>query len=224
MAELAEKTKSLLEFLKAAAALRRGRVAAYGEGDRLLWLADVPSHLPECRSPFFATDAGVMSDVWLEVRKRRMPARPPVPDAIRNWVSEDDLDNVETEPQLLAEITVPVEREFEADDAASQEGDAIPREISEVRRLEDYPEIQGAWLQYPARSPWGPAVHRGRLANPARPAGAPSMPGHRFEFLSAYGGGEAPAEPDEELPRPHMHVRAAWHAIEDGEERHQRGL
>lgn len=74
------------------------------------WLADVPSHLPECRSPFFATDAGVMSDVWLEVRKRRMPARPPVPDAIRNWVSEDDLDNVETEPQLLAEITVPVER------------------------------------------------------------------------------------------------------------------
>ena len=107
-----------------------------------------------------------MSDVWLEVRKRRMPARPPVPDAIRNWVSEDDLDNVETEPQLLAEITVPVEREFEADDAASQEGDAIPREISEVRRLEDYPEIQGAWLQYLVErwEPWAQEVRRWREA------------------------------------------------------------
>lgn len=100
----------LLAFLKATATIRRKRVSSYGPADEVLWFADVPKERDECRSPFLTDKPDELGGLWLEVRKKRMPARPPVPRVVADWVRAEDLDQPENEPQLLPETTLIVER------------------------------------------------------------------------------------------------------------------
>lgn len=46
MVQQLSKSRQLLAFFKDLATLRRKRVTAYGSGDRVLWLADLPHDLP----------------------------------------------------------------------------------------------------------------------------------------------------------------------------------
>ncbi|MCP9456463.1 MAG: hypothetical protein NNA18_10200, partial [Nitrospira sp.] len=93
MASTTEKTGALLRFLREAATLRRKRIAAYGAGDTLLWLADLPQDLPHtwkdaCKSAFVADNPAEVPDLWLEVRKKRKPTLPPLPRALQDWVPQ----------------------------------------------------------------------------------------------------------------------------------------
>lgn len=100
--------------------------------------------------------------MWLQVRKRQMPPRPPVPEACREWVCTEDLDRPDQEPQLRAEITVLVEREAPDPDAPPEKQSKRHEKVSEVRALEDHPEVQDAWLDYLVYrwEPWAREMER----------------------------------------------------------------
>lgn len=162
LTSLAGKSAALLQLLKDTATLRRRRIPAYGAGDKLLWFGQAPRDRHECRSAFHADNPAELPDLWLEVRKKRMPPRPPVPDVVKDWIRPQDLDQADQEPQLLPEITVLVERSV-ADPAAPHErGRTVVEKVPQVRRLKDHPEVEDAWLEYLVNQwePWARAMRR----------------------------------------------------------------
>ncbi len=160
--DLANKSKSLLTFLRATATLRRKRIPAYGRDDKVLWFCDVPTDRPECHSPFNADEPGEMADLWLEVRKKRMPIRPVLPEAVNDWIRPQDLDQVREEPDLLTEITVLVEKNVPDPGSPPDSGRTVIERVPEVQRLQDHPEVQDAWLEYLVNrwSPWAKEMRR----------------------------------------------------------------
>ena len=157
-----DKGAALLAFLKATARIRRKRVSSYGTADKVLWLADIPRERGECRSPFLTEKPEELAGLWLEVRKKRMPARPPVPQVVADWVRADDLDQPEKEPELLPEITVLVERRVPDPDAPHDTQRAIVETVPELRRLVDHREVEDAWLEYLVEKwePWAKEMRR----------------------------------------------------------------
>jgi len=157
-----DKGAALLAFLKASATIRRKRISSYGPGDKLLWFADVPTERAECRSPFLTDKREDLGGLWLEVRKKRLPARPPVPQAVADWVRAEDLDQPEKAPELRPEITVLVERQVR-DPGAPPEGQRTVAETGpELRRLADHPKLEDAWLEYLVNKwkPWAKEMRR----------------------------------------------------------------
>ena len=157
-----DKGAALLAFLKAAATIRRKRISSYGSGDKVLWFADIPRERAECRSPFLTDKREELGGLWLEVRKKRMPARPPAPDDVKDWVRAEDLDQPEKDPELRPEITVLVERQVR-DPGAPPEGQRTVVETGpELRRLADHPEVEDAWLEYLVNKwePWAKEMRR----------------------------------------------------------------
>jgi very-short-patch-repair endonuclease len=157
-----EKGIALLHLLKDAATLRRKRVASYGSGDKLVWFADVPRGRPECRSPFLTDNPGEFGDVWLEVRKKRVPTRPSVPEAVADWVRANALDQADKEPELLSEITVLIEKRVPDLDAPPESGNTVVEKVPELKRLRDHPEVEDAWLEYLVNKwePWAEEMRR----------------------------------------------------------------
>jgi len=164
---VAQKSAALLRFLKDTVTLRRKRVPAYGASDKLLWFGEVPRDRPEIRSAFFTDNPSEFPDLWLEVRKKRMPPRPPVPEILRDWIRPQDLDEVGHEPEVLPEITVLVERRVPDPNAPPQQGRTVAENVPEVRRLEDHPEVQDAWLEYLVNQwdPWAQEMRRWQEAH-----------------------------------------------------------
>ena len=152
-----DKGTDLLAFLEATATLRRRRFSTYGDGDRVVWFGDVPAGHAECRSPFLVENAEDLGELWLEIRKKRMPMRPPVPEAVADWVYPEELDQTEREPDLFAEIFVLVEVEQDLLDFGNP-----PEMRSELRRLEDHPEVEEVWLEYLVDQwePWAKEMRR----------------------------------------------------------------
>jgi len=157
-----DKGAALLAFLKATATIRRKRISSYGKGDSLLWFADVPKARAECRSPFLADKPKELTGLWLEVRKKLMPARPPAPQVVAEWVRAADLDQPEKEPELLPEITVLVERRVPDPDAPHDIQRTIVETVPELRRLVDHREVEDAWLEYLVErwEPWALEMRR----------------------------------------------------------------
>jgi hypothetical protein len=157
-----DKGVALLNFLKATATLRRKRVSSYGPEDRVLWLAEVPRGYPECRSPFLTDKPDDSGGLWLEVWKKRMPERPPVPKDVADWVRAEELDQSEKEPELLREIRVIVERQVPDPDAPQDSPRTIVQQVPELRRLEDHPDVQNTWLEYLVEKwePWAQEMRR----------------------------------------------------------------
>lgn len=161
------KTGALLSFLKAVATLRRKRVATYGSTDRVLWLNELPRDLSPawkgaCRSAFFADKPDDLPDLWLEVRKKHKPEFPPLPEELRDWVDQkyqqhpDEYIYKEVSDLLSLlkdEITVLVEPS-DSNMSAGAMG-ACAEQISELRRLRDYPGIEDVWLEY-LENQWKP--------------------------------------------------------------------
>jgi len=156
-----EKSKALLAFLRDAAGLRRKRIPAYNTTDAI-WFAEVTKDRPECRSAFHADNPADFPDLWLEVRKKRMPSRPAVPGPVSDWLRPQDLDQADREPELLPEITVLVERRVPDPNAPSDQGRTVSEKVPEVRRLKDHPEVEDAWLEYLVNQwePWAHEMHR----------------------------------------------------------------
>ena len=147
---------ALLHFLAANAALRRRRVVSYGASDRVMWLGELPRERPECRSPFLSDSLDGTSDFWLQVDKKQEPKRPPVPDSVADWVSTDDLDQFDTEPELFAEIPVPdAQHTLDLGDGPAP---------AQLLLLIDHPNVQDVWLSYLGDEwqPWAERMDRWR--------------------------------------------------------------
>jgi len=159
---MSSKGTALLCFLKDAATLRRQRIPAYRTSDRVLWFSSLPKDRTECRSPFLAAELGEGPDFWLEVRKARLPIRPPVPEMVAEWVRPEDLDQPDREPELLPEITILVEQELPDPDAPPEQPRAIIEKVPQLRRLQDHPEVEEAWLEYLMHhwEPWAEKMRR----------------------------------------------------------------
>jgi len=159
---LGEKSAALLRFLKDAATLRRRRVPAYGVGDKVLWLSDVPKDRPECRSSFISDRPAEFPDLWLEVRKKRKPVLPPLPELVKDWVRPQDLDQVDQEPELLPEITVLIEKKVPDPGGPPEQDRTVIEKIPEVRHLKDHSEVENVWLDYLVnyREPWKQEMRR----------------------------------------------------------------
>ena len=74
-----------------------------------------------------------------------------------DWVRPDDLDRTEREPGLYPEITVLVEVEQDRLEFSNP-----PEMRPELRRLDDYPEVEEAWLEYLVDQwePWAKEMRR----------------------------------------------------------------
>ena len=156
------KGTNLLSFLKDVATLRRKRITAYAPGDKLIWFADVPRDRLECRSAFIAENPAEFPDLWLEVRKKRMPARPSVPEVVKDWVRPRDLELANQEPELLPEITLLVETRVPDPNALPEQGRTVVEKVPEVRCLKDHREVEDAWLEYLVNhwEPWKKEMDR----------------------------------------------------------------
>lgn len=144
------------------ATLRRKRNPTYGAADKLLWLGEVPKDQPECCSAFFVDNAAEFPDLWLEVRKKRMPSRQSVPEVVKDWVRPQDLDQTDQEPELLPESTILVEREVPDPDAPAEQSRTVIEKVPEVRHLKDHPEVEDGWLEYLVNhwEPWAKEMRR----------------------------------------------------------------
>lgn len=176
MLNVAGKTTALLGFLREAANLRRKRIPAYPDGDKVFWLADLPRDLPQnwkdaCKSAFLADNPDETPDLWLEVRKRRTPVLPPLPKELQDWVPRKFQDgpdeyvgkNADELLNLLnPRITVLVEKRVPDPNAPPGETRTLTEKVPEERRLEDYPEVQNTWLDYLANrwEPWAEEMRR----------------------------------------------------------------
>lgn len=158
---MSNKGIALLRFLKDAAILRRQRILVYRTSDRVLWFSSLPKGRTECHSPFLATELREGPDFWLEVRKARMPIRPPVPETVAEWVRPEDLDQPDREPELLPEITILIEQEVSDPDAPPEQPRTIVEEVPQLRRLQDHSEVEEAWLEY-LRNHWEPWAEKMR--------------------------------------------------------------
>ena len=153
---------AVLGFLKAAATIRRKRVSAYGPGDRIVWFGGIPRDRAECRSPFLGDNSGQFAELWLEIRKKRMPIRPPVPAPVSEWVLPDQLEQPDKEPELRSEITVLVKQEVTYPSDTPEARETVVETHPEVRCLSDNPDIEEAWLDYLVNQwePWAKEMQR----------------------------------------------------------------
>jgi len=160
--DLTAKGKALLRFLKEAATIRRPRMPGYRSEDRVLWFSGIPRDSQEIRSPFLVSPPDDSSDFWLEVKKTPAPARKPIPQALADWVRPKDLDSPHKEPELKKEITVLIEREIPDPEAPPEAPRTIKETVEEIRRLQDHPEIDDAWVEYFVNhwEPWAEMMRR----------------------------------------------------------------
>ncbi|MCH8025637.1 MAG: hypothetical protein IH866_02475, partial [Chloroflexi bacterium] len=101
--------------------------------------------------------------MWLEIRKRRMPQRPSLPDLVKDWVRPEDLDDEEQKPELLLEITVLVEFSVPDQGASAEQEGTTSQKTPEERLLRDHPDVQDAWLEYLVKwEPWAQQKRRWR--------------------------------------------------------------
>lgn len=145
------KTKQLLAFLQNFATLRRKRLTAYGSGDKILWLADLPSDLPSgwkdaCRSAFSAEKPDEIPELWLEVRKKRRPEPPLIPDEIKPWLTDDFLDKPEEyafeEPDVLLGLAL-----VQGKTKSSAKGSVLKSQLKS-RDWSTAEKLEQLWLDY----------------------------------------------------------------------------
>ena len=91
-----------------------------------------------------------------------MPIRPPVPETVAEWVRPEDLDHPDQEPDLVPEITILVKQEMPDPDAPPEQPRTMVEKVPQLRRLQDHPEVEEAWLEYLMNhwKPWAEKIRR----------------------------------------------------------------
>ena len=181
MVQQLSKSQQLLAFLQNFGTLRRKRITAYGRGDRVLWLANLPTDLPSawkdaCRSAFALDESDKTEDgspdFWLRIRKTRKPELPSVPEEVKPWLPKEFLDrpddyalkNVEELLDLLLQRLSPNTEEGASESSATlfQEWDPDQAVFKEELLLQDGPEVEQAWLEYLVER-WEPQASQFRV-------------------------------------------------------------
>ncbi|WP_420595122.1 AAA domain-containing protein [Deinococcus sp.] len=103
----------------------------------VMWLSDVPKE-PEIDNAARRESQDNAPDIWLSVRKPKLPAAPELPDALRPWVTAR-LDDNRTPPQPLKERLVT---------ATVKDDDLRDVDIRDTLFFDQQPELLTLWEAY----------------------------------------------------------------------------
>jgi REase_MTES_1575/AAA domain len=134
----------LFTYLQELVQLRTPPVRDAENYEAVIWFSEIP-HEDGCYSISWGAPLED-SDIWIEVRKRREPVCPALPEICRDWVDRPALLRSEAEPNLMERILV------------SQEGNASQGPEPQVSGneegnggwvpLSDHPEVSSGWQNY----------------------------------------------------------------------------
>lgn len=130
----------LIEYLLRIASLRSNPVRDVSTYEKVLWICDIPQTARGCFAQAWGRNEDYDSDIWIEVRNRREPELPSIPDRCKAWVDNPSL-RIKTEfPSLLKQISRQI--------ANASENPEGPEFVTVVEQLDEFPEIQEAWDRY----------------------------------------------------------------------------
>jgi very-short-patch-repair endonuclease len=137
---------SLYTFLKELTELRTKAVRSISEYEKVLWFANLPREPGVRCSAWDASDEEDAADTWIEIRKPHLKA-PPQPTAdLSPWLDLEQLANSSRDiPELKTEIVVEI---------PISEGEDSVGVRTEVKRLEEYPEVRTKWERYVEEKWW----------------------------------------------------------------------
>ena len=150
----------LFTYLRELTQLRSKVIRTLDNYDNVLWFSEIP-HEKECFTPAWGIAREGAEEIWLEIKKPKLPPLPTVPDKLFPWVRESDLvDSSKDEPEILQRILAPAKE----DDLHSEEKEASSSS-SEPKFLElnDHLHILDIWADYLEKKwkPW--AIEHRRL-------------------------------------------------------------
>src|SRR5580704_17222921 len=132
------KALRLARYLKEFVGLRSTTVYDVNKYETVLWFGDMPQE-PECQSPAW-NDEFVPGDPWLVVHKQQFPKPPVPPEIILPWIDQQALRRADTEMPKLRPTRL--EPDLEAEIGEGEEPPLVER------RLDDHPEVVGAYDRY----------------------------------------------------------------------------
>lgn len=146
--DLQDKSKKLFSYLKELVQLRSGIIRGIDTYESVMWLSNIPRE-SECFAQVWGVPRESKEDVWIEIRKPRLPSLPPTPASVKQWVSDSELGDYKKEcPKLVEKILV--------EEAANQDS-AEPAQAPRYLELKDFPEVLAAWDVY-LKEKWKPWV------------------------------------------------------------------
>ena len=127
----------LFRYLRDIAELRLRKTVDWAEWDAVIWLSDL-SEPDNCRTRLDEEDL----DDWIRVERPSPPPRPPPPPPVlAPWVDPEQIKDWNGSPELREAAHI--------DDLSSEADGDSPANV--VERLEDHPEVLGAWRIYQDR-------------------------------------------------------------------------
>lgn len=139
-----EKALRLLEYLRRITRLRRKVVKTLDKYNDLLWVNDIPEE-KGCFAQAWGGDADYPEDCWIEVRNRREPKLPSVPDNCKEWVEQSSLRSKTDLPELKSFINKKTKNPDYSHECPDNDVDEY---IFVKAQIEDYPHIQKTWEKY----------------------------------------------------------------------------
>src|SRR5271156_3246284 len=142
----------LFTYLQELVQLRTPQVRDVEKYESVLWFTEIP-HEDGCHSISWGTPLED-PDVWLEVRKKKMPTFPAPPTSCKDWLDSQLLSGSEAEPRLMDRIFISSPEEFNLRSQSPPLDAEEPK--GEWVSLSDRPDVSSEWQKYLAEkwSPW----------------------------------------------------------------------
>lgn len=85
-----DKAIGLFTYLRELTQLRSKVIRSLDQYEDVLWLSDIPRE-QECFTRGWGASRYEDDEIWIEIRKPKLPAIPSVPSELRPWVKDADL-------------------------------------------------------------------------------------------------------------------------------------
>jgi very-short-patch-repair endonuclease len=155
-----DKSVRLFSYLRELTQLRSAPIRNIDTYESVLWFSDIPQE-QECFSQTWGVSRENREDIWLEIKKPKIPSLPLVPEITKKWARDAELiDMTKEKPVLLERILADnPSRPINNDDEDISEGS--PPQWMELR---DYPDVQAAWSEYVENKwiPWATEYRRAK--------------------------------------------------------------
>lgn len=136
----------LFTYLRELTQLRSKVIRTLKDYENVLWLSDIPRE-QGCFTQVWGVSQEGQEDIWVEIKKPKLPSFPSAPKELQPWVREAHLaDSSKEEPELLSRILAP-----------DQQEDAEPRFIA----LNDNLHLIELWGNY-LEQKWKPWANEHR--------------------------------------------------------------
>jgi REase_MTES_1575/AAA domain len=147
----------LFTYLQELVQLRTPPVRDVENYEAVIWFSEIPRE-DGCHSISWGSPLED-SDIWIEVRKPKEPARPALPEICAGWVDPSALLKSEAEPDLMERILLP--QEETADQSPDSQAPSNEEGNGRWVPLSDHPEVSSAWQKYMDEK-WRPWADRHR--------------------------------------------------------------